>query len=181
MKMLVAIGLVAVALAMGGCGGSEGNDSTGSGLSTNPSTSTAEEKPPPTPPPEEVHKGSWAPLKRTAGGLADRLLLPKGPVPDKVLVRDLEVGDGAMVRRGDWITVAYKGFSYVTGQQTLEQWGKKSAFSWTYGLGELFYGLEPGLEGMRVGGVRELIAPSRLTHETGAMVLYVNLRKVERQ
>jgi FKBP-type peptidyl-prolyl cis-trans isomerase len=177
MRMLIALGLLAVALASAGCGGSEGDGATVSSPNTTERKTTTTT---PAPPPEEVHKGTWALLKRAAGKRADRLLLPQGPAPRKVLVRDLKPGNGPVVQRGDWITVAYKGFSYVTGRQTLEQWGE-AAFSWTYGVGELFYGLEPGLEGMRVGGVRELVAPSRLTHETGAMVLYVALRKAEAQ
>lgn len=190
MQMLLAftrasfvVALLLVGASLGGCGSSEGEASTSAARETTRETTqkaaTTTERQAPPKRPKEVHEGSWALLKKTAGDAADRLLLPRGPAPEKVLVRELERGHGRMVRRGDFVTVAYKGFSYVTGQQTLEQW--EAPFSWTYGLGELFYGLEPGLEGMRVGGVRELIAPSRLTHETGATVLYVTLRKTERQ
>lgn len=179
MKMLVAISLAVVALSIGGCGSSEETQLPTQPKKTREAVTTAKEEPP-AKQPREVHKGSWALLKQAAGHTANRLLLPQGPAPEKVLIRDLKIGEGPMVRRGDSITVIYKGFNYVTGRQTLEQW-TDAPFSWTYGLGELFYGLEPGLKQMRVGGVRELIAPSRLTHRTGAIVLYVSLRKAQPQ
>lgn len=185
MKVLVAISCLAATLLISACGGSEETTPTGTGSTAETTqkaatTTTTEEAPPKPKPAKEVHKGSWAPLKRAAGDKADRLLLPQGPAPDKVLVRDLEIGKGRMVQRGDWVTVAYKGFDYVTGQPTLDQW-LEAPFSWTYGIGELYYGLESGLKGIRVGGVRELVAPSRVTHNAGTMVIYVKLLKAERQ
>lgn len=61
-----------------------------------------------------------------------------------------------------------------------DAWGRR-AFTWVWGVEELVDGLEIGLEGMRVGGRRELIVPSRFAYDSGARIYLVELLKIKRE
>lgn len=84
---------------------------------------------------------------------------PSGqPVPRKTLIRDLEEGSGPAVERGDEVSVYYAGADSATG--------KIRYYGWPPSLPATFNRLEFGtfgkswertIEGMRVGGVRQVI------------------------
>jgi FKBP-type peptidyl-prolyl cis-trans isomerase len=84
---------------------------------------------------------------------------PSGrPVSRKTLIRDLEEGSGPAARRGDEVSVYYAGADHATG--------KIRYYGWPPNLPATFKRLEFGtfgkswertIEGMKVGGVREVI------------------------
>jgi peptidylprolyl isomerase len=84
---------------------------------------------------------------------------PSGrPVSTKTLIRDLEEGSGPAVKRGDEVSVYYAGADHATG--------KIRYYGWPPNLPATFKRLEFGtfgkswertIEGMKVGGVREVI------------------------
>ncbi len=106
------------------------------------------------------------PFSAITGGNGDHR--PKFDPPDrlspKVLrTRDLVVGTGRAARRGDEVGVYYAGAIYKTGRSRYEGWPPASSpvtFQLGFGLYEDAW--ERGIEGMRVGGSREMIVPARL-------------------
>jgi FKBP-type peptidyl-prolyl cis-trans isomerase len=81
--------------------------------------------------------------------------------PKRLLFRELEVGSGPPAQRGDEVGVFYVGAIYKTGN--LRYGGWPPAHPATFQLGFSFFGesWEESIEGMRVGGLREVIIPSR--------------------
>ena len=57
------------------------------------------------------------------------------------------------------MTVQYVGVNYKTGKEFDASWDRGEPFTFTLGAGEVISGLGTGIEGMKVGGRRELIIP----------------------
>jgi FKBP-type peptidyl-prolyl cis-trans isomerase FkpA len=78
-------------------------------------------------------------------------------------ITDVVVGTGAQAIRGTAVTVRYSG--YLTRGEPF-QTGTEATF--TLGRREVIAGLEYGIEGMRVGGVRQLqVSPHLAYREAG--------------
>ena len=89
--------------------------------------------------------------------------MPTGAPPKKLEVKELEEGSGAEAKSGDKVTVQYVGVNYKSGKEFDEP------FPFTLGAGEVIPGWDQGVEGMKVGGRRELIIPPELAYgEAGA-------------
>jgi FKBP-type peptidyl-prolyl cis-trans isomerase len=113
-------------------------------------------------------------LSAAALGLAVAFLLAScsGSALSELKINDIVVGAGGQAIKGATVTVHYTGWLYKNGRR-----GKKfdssldasQPFSFKLGAGEVIEGWDRGIEGMRVGGKRELIIPSHLAYgETGA-------------
>jgi peptidylprolyl isomerase len=139
MRKVVLIILACLAVAIVGCGGDEASSrsSGDSSASTAADSSTA----PPTKPKVEV---------------------PNGAPPTKLESRDLVQGDGAVARAGDEVTVQYVGVDYRSGKQFDASWDRGEPFTFPLGAGEVIQGWDQGVQGMKVGGRRELIVPPKL-------------------
>ena len=84
---------------------------------------------------------------------------PIAPPADEVVgVEDVTVGDGAAAQKGDEVAMSYVG--------TLEADGSRfdagKDFRFTLGGGDVIKGWDRGIVGMRVGGRRKLVVPSKL-------------------
>lgn len=166
--------MLLVALQLMACGGSE---STGASSAKPPQDTTAAERKPAAPPPEKAAKPSeWAALKRVAGPYSKRLLIPRGPAPERVVIRDLKVGKGPVLRDGDDFIARYVSFTYDEGWAAEAYWHSPS--NYTFGIGTYKKGWEVGLRGIRVGGMRELIVPSEMAYGNGARVYVVQALKL---
>jgi peptidylprolyl isomerase len=94
---------------------------------------------------------------------------PSGPPPKQLEIIDLEEGSGAEAKAGDKVTVQYAGVDYKSGKEFDASWNRGEPFPFTLGGSEVIPGWEQGVEGMKVGGRRELIVPPELAYgETGA-------------
>lgn len=93
-----------------------------------------------------------------------------GPVPKKLIVKDLRTGTGAVLKKGSLGTFKYKSFDYRTGQRYEDWWDEP--FRTSFGEGESLAAWETGLKGMRVGGRRVLIVPPAQAY-THVPVVYV--------
>lgn len=122
----------------------------------------------------------WAELKETAGAVASRLVFPHGPPPKEVVIEDLRVGKGPSVRPGDYFGAVYASFDYESGE-LYQEVANGSASHYVYGVGELVKAWEPGLRGMRAGGIRELIVPADWAYGTDSYVYVVKMLRVEKQ
>jgi peptidylprolyl isomerase len=116
------------------------------------------------------------------GQAKPRIHPPGGPPPKKPLVRDLKVGTGPVAHRGDTITVHYIAVDYKTGKERYENWpptNKPKPFVFELGSGGVSDAWEEGIEGMRIGGRRELIVPSKLLFQNGTLDYVVELVRVK--
>jgi len=90
--------------------------------------------------------------------------VPSGPAPKKLTEKELVEGTGAEAKSGDEVTVQYVGVDYKTGKEFDASWDRGEPFSFTLGAGEVIPGWDQGVEGMKVGGRRELIIPPELAY-----------------
>lgn len=92
-----------------------------------------------------------------------QVTVPDGPPPKKLVREDLEVGTGPAAKTGDEVMVNYVGVGYDSGQEFDTSWGKEP-LPFELGSGLVIPGWEQGIEGMKVGGRRELIIPPELAY-----------------
>jgi peptidylprolyl isomerase len=83
-------------------------------------------------------------------------------------------------RKGEvQIRTNFVAVSYRTGKPYEVRWSKGGSFNIGFGPGFEVKGWEKGLPGMRVGGRRELLVPSKLAYGEGAVLYVVDLLGVE--
>jgi len=93
-----------------------------------------------------------------------KVTVPDGPPPKKLVINDLEVGTGATAKAGDEITVQYVGVGYKSGSEFDSSWSRSEPLIFNLGTGQVIPGWEEGIQGMKVGGRRELIIPPQLAY-----------------
>ena len=87
------------------------------------------------------------------------------PTGDVLLeIKDLEEGTGAEAKAGDEVTVQYVGVNYKNGKEFDASWDRGEPFAFQLGAGMVIPGWDQGVEGMKVGGRRELIIPPELAY-----------------
>jgi peptidylprolyl isomerase len=186
MRAAVVLALaIAMLLQLAACGSSDEGSSTGGieSITTNPALSAPK---PENEKPVQAADGGWPVLKRFAGSHADELIVPQGPSPDHVVIRDLAKGSGPAIEPGDIFVSHYISFDYEN-EKVVEplpetQNGKITwldAGSLKWGVGERVQGWEPGLEGIKAGGLRELIVPSRLAYGNNVRVYLIKVHEIE--
>lgn len=104
-----------------------------------------------------------------SGGGKPSVSVPDGQPPKELQVREIEEGDGAVAEAGDEVTVQYVGVLYRGGKQFDASWDRGEPFTFTLGGAEVIPGWERGVEGMKVGGRRELIIPPDLAYGSQAV------------
>lgn len=77
-------------------------------------------------------------------------------------IRDLIEGDGELARAGQQAVVHYVGVAYSTGEEFDASYNRGAPFTFGLGEGMVIAGWDQGVQGMRVGGRRELIIPPHL-------------------
>jgi peptidylprolyl isomerase len=98
-----------------------------------------------------------------------KVTVPKGAPPKKLEKVELIEGTGAEATAGSKVTVQYAGVGYDSGEEFDASWNRNEPFSFTLGASEVIPGWDQGVEGMKVGGRRELIIPPELAYgESGA-------------
>jgi peptidylprolyl isomerase len=90
--------------------------------------------------------------------------VPKGAPPKKLEIKDLEEGTGDEAKAGDEVTVQYGGVNYKNGKEFDASWDRGEPFAFQLGAGMVIPGWDQGVEGMKVGGRRELIIPPELAY-----------------
>jgi peptidylprolyl isomerase len=90
--------------------------------------------------------------------------IPEGPPPKDLVVEDLEEGDGPTAERQDQVVVDYVGVDYASGEEFDASFGNPDPFEFALGAGEVIPGWDEGVEGMSVGGRRQLIVPPDLAY-----------------
>jgi len=88
--------------------------------------------------------------------------VPSGPPPKDLQVHDITVGDGPEAQPGDTLTVQYVGVLYQSGKEFDSSWDTGKPFTFQLATGQVIPGWDQGLQGMKVGGRRQLIVPPDL-------------------
>ena len=83
------------------------------------------------------------------------------PPPSTLVTKDLVVGTGPVAKATSTVSVKYVGASYTTGKDfTSQTWTSNQATS--FALSTVVPGFRQGIEGMKVGGRREIVIPPAL-------------------
>jgi peptidylprolyl isomerase len=165
-RLLLTAGLTLIVIQGAGCGGSEETIQTSD--AKRPEGAVAAEA------------RSWKDLKRAAGAASGRLLVPHGPAPDQIVVRQLRAGKGPPLQQDGTFTANYMSFGYRTGKQLEGGWDVPPV-PYLYSPAAIVKAWLPGLRGARAGEMRELIAPSHLVYENGARIYLVKVVEIKRR
>ena len=137
-----------LALGLAACGGS----SKAPGVQTAPAGKTSDTPTTANVPPALSHKPVVS--------------VPKGAPPTHLVVKDLIQGNGAAAKANGTVTVNYVGVLYKTGKQFDSSWSRNQPFTTPLTAGSIIPGWVQGIQGMKVGGRRELIIPPALGYGT---------------
>lgn len=89
---------------------------------------------------------------------------PGGSPPGELVVEDIVTGDGPEAKAGDQLSVQYVGVDFETGEEFDSSWSSGQPFDFQLGGGQVIPGWDQGVEGMKVGGRRQLIVPPDLAY-----------------
>lgn len=143
MRKLILLIAACAALAIAGCGGDDDSSTTSTASEAAAANEDTSTKP--------------------------KVTVPDGAPPAKLESRELKQGSGPEATAGDEVTVQYVGVGYESGEEFDASWDRGEPFPFTLGAGEVIPGWDQGVEGMKVGGRRELIIPPDLAYgEAGA-------------
>ena len=93
------------------------------------------------------------------------MTVPSSPPPKQLKIKEIEKGNGATAKAGDEVAVQYVGVGYESEEEFDSSWSPNAEpFPLTLGAGGVIPGWEQGIEGMKVGGRRELIIPPNLAY-----------------
>jgi peptidylprolyl isomerase len=153
MKLTLLILALCTALVIGvsGCGGSS-DSSTGSTESSSSSEAGGSG--------EESSGSSESSGEKTK----PKVTVPTEVSPKNFAIKELEEGTGAEAKKGDKVTVQYVGVGYDSEKEFDSSWSRNEPFTFTLGAGEVIKGWDQGVEGMKVGGRRELLIPGELAY-----------------
>jgi peptidylprolyl isomerase len=89
---------------------------------------------------------------------------PGGEPPTELEITDIWEGDGAVAKAGDTVQVHYVGVAYSTGEEFDASWNRGAPLEFRLGIGQVISGWDQGVQGMRVGGRRQLVIPPALAY-----------------
>lgn len=89
---------------------------------------------------------------------------PGGEPPTELEISDIWQGDGAVAKAGDTVQVHYVGVAFSTGEEFDASWSRGDPLEFRLGVGQVIAGWDQGVQGMRVGGRRQLIIPPGLAY-----------------
>ena len=106
-----------------------------------------------------------------AGGLPEagrpKVTVPEGAAPTELVSEDLIVGKGAEATAGSEISAHYVGVAMSTGEEFDSSWEGGTPITFALGEGRVIPGWDQGIEGMKVGGRRQLVIPPELAYGAG--------------
>ena len=150
MKRVIPILIACAALAVAGCGGSSDSSSSESTAGTTEQSGGG-----------STGGGSAA---ATDTGKKPKVTVPKGAPPKELEIEEIVEGSGAEAKSGDEVTVQYVGVGYESEEEFDSSWSRNEPFTFGLGAGQVIPGWDQGVEGMKVGGRRELIIPPELAY-----------------
>ena len=89
---------------------------------------------------------------------------PGGPPPADLEITDIWEGDGKVASAGDTVKVHYVGVAHSSGEEFDASWNRGEPLEFRLGAGQVIAGWDQGVQGMRVGGRRQLVIPPGLAY-----------------
>ena len=82
--------------------------------------------------------------------------------PADLMVTDVTVGDGAEATTGSTVSVHYVGVAHSSGEEFDASYNRGAPLQFRLGVGQVIQGWDDGVQGMKVGGRRQLVIPPHL-------------------
>lgn len=89
---------------------------------------------------------------------------PGGESPADLEIKDIWEGDGAVAEAGDLVNVHYVGVLFESGEEFDASWNRGTPLEFQLGVGMVIAGWDKGVQGMKVGGRRQLVIPAHLAY-----------------
>ena len=84
--------------------------------------------------------------------------------PTDLIVTDLIEGAGAEAVAGSTVEVHYVGVTHESGEEFDASYNRGEPLRFRLGVGQVIAGWDTGVQGMKVGGRRQLVIPSHLAY-----------------
>jgi len=82
--------------------------------------------------------------------------------PTDLVIADLTVGDGPEASAGSTVSVHYVGVALSSGEEFDASYNRGTPLDFRLGIGQVIQGWDTGVQGMKVGGRRQLVIPPHL-------------------
>ena len=89
---------------------------------------------------------------------------PDGPPPADLVIIDIVEGTGPEAKAGQTVSVHYVGVAHSTGEEFDSSYDRGQPLDFGLGRGMVIAGWDTGIQGMKVGGRRQLIIPPQLAY-----------------
>ncbi|MEU3349240.1 FKBP-type peptidyl-prolyl cis-trans isomerase [Streptomyces sp. NPDC006700] len=89
---------------------------------------------------------------------------PGGEPPADLEIKEIWEGDGPVAKAGDTVSVHYVGVAFSTGEEFDASWNRGTPLRFQLGVGQVIAGWDQGVQGMKVGGRRQLTIPAHLAY-----------------
>jgi len=87
---------------------------------------------------------------------------PDFDAPSELVVEDITVGEGPEAASGNTVEVHYVGVAHSTGEEFDASYNRGDTLKFRLGTGQVIAGWDQGVQGMKVGGRRQLVIPPHL-------------------
>jgi peptidylprolyl isomerase len=87
---------------------------------------------------------------------------PGPETPSDLQVTEVTLGDGAEATAGKTVSVHYVGVAHSTGEEFDASYNRGEPLQFRLGVGQVITGWDQGVQGMKVGGRRQLVIPPHL-------------------
>ena len=87
---------------------------------------------------------------------------PGAEPPADLVITDVTEGDGAEATSGSTVSVHYVGVAHSTGEEFDASYNRGTPLQFRIGVGQVIQGWDTGVQGMKVGGRRQLVIPPHL-------------------
>ncbi len=149
-RHLIACGLAALSLAAAGCSEEEADESAANLSEQTTESGGAAAEPAPAEPPEVAGK--------------PKVTVPEGPPPTELQIEDIKPGTGKVATAGSQLSMNYVGVNYSNGEEFDSSFTAGAPIDFQLGTGAVIPGWDQGIEGMKVGGRRQLVIPPALAY-----------------
>ncbi|MGP3925750.1 FKBP-type peptidyl-prolyl cis-trans isomerase [Streptomyces sp. 8N616] len=89
---------------------------------------------------------------------------PGGEPPADLEIKDIWEGEGPVAKAGDTVSVHYVGVAFSSGEEFDASWNRGTPLRFQLGVGQVIPGWDQGVQGMKVGGRRQLTIPPHLAY-----------------
>jgi peptidylprolyl isomerase len=82
--------------------------------------------------------------------------------PADLVATDVTLGEGSEAKAGSTVSVHYVGVAHSTGEEFDASYNRGTPLQFRVGVGQVIAGWDQGVQGMKVGGRRQLVIPPHL-------------------